>query len=189
MNYQERIKKICDTEEKLIAQFPWLEKGYVSGIYFILRTDENGFKYAYIGQAKCVLKRLAEHMLDFKQHIDKSLKAHGLFSCDNMFGWKMNFLECDEEKLDEEEKYWIKRYADAGYQLRNKTAGGQGSGKAGINENKPSKGYYDGLEQGYQNAQKEVAKLFKYLTFDIDGKPNKTKEKMYKKFKDFLNIG
>ena len=33
-----------------------------SGIYFLLREDENGFKFAYIGQAVHVISRLARHL-------------------------------------------------------------------------------------------------------------------------------
>lgn len=100
-----------------------------SGIYFMTREDEQGIKYAYIGQAKHILSRLAQHMTGY-QHIDLSLKKHGLISNSNMCGWNVNFLNFPEELLDEKEQYYIKKYALGGYQLRNKTAGGQGSGKS-----------------------------------------------------------
>ena len=74
-----------------------------------------------------------------------------------------------------------------GYQLRNKTAGGQGEGKFEIGEIKPRKTYHDGIKQGYLNAQREVSKLFeKNLTFSINGKENKNKQKAYDKFKTFI---
>ena len=44
-----------------------------SGIYILTRYDDNGFKFAYVGQAKKVLTRLAEHPMGYKQHIDFSL--------------------------------------------------------------------------------------------------------------------
>lgn len=47
-----------------------------SGIYFLTRTDENGFRYAYIGQAVHILQRLAQHLVGY-QHIDLSLKNMG----------------------------------------------------------------------------------------------------------------
>lgn len=49
-----------------------------SGIYFLTREDEQGIKYAYIGQAKHILSRLAQHMTGY-QHIDLSLKNMVLF--------------------------------------------------------------------------------------------------------------
>ena len=76
-----------------------------------------------------------------------------------------------------------------GYQLRNKTAGGQGEGKFEIAETKPRKTYYDGIKQGYEKARKEVAKLFeKNLTYSINGKENKNKQKALQKFKDFIEV-
>lgn len=156
-----------------------------SGIY-ILTREENGFKYAYIGQAKHILTRLAQHLKGY-QHIDLSLKKHGFYSEDNKTGWFMVYVQCDIAKLDEQEQRLIKLYANAGYQLRNKTAGGQGEGKFEIAETKEKKGYLQGLQNGYEKARKEIAKLFeKNLTFVINGKPNKNKEKAFNKFKDFL---
>ena len=46
-----------------------------SGIYILRRMDEDGIKFAYIGQAKHILTRLGQH-LDGYQHIDLSLKKH-----------------------------------------------------------------------------------------------------------------
>ena len=156
-----------------------------SGIY-ILTREENGFKYAYVGQAKHILTRLAQHLSGY-QHIDLSLKKHGLFSGDNITGWLVALSECAEKDLNEMEQFWVKQYADWGYQLRNKTAGGQGEGKFEIAETKPKKNYYDGLKQGYEKARKEIAKLFeKNLTYSINGKSNKNKEKALIKFKEFL---
>ena len=66
-----------------------------SGIYILTRIDENGFRYAYIGQAKHILTRLAQHMVGY-QHIDLSLKNHGLYSDKNEYGWNVihyNFSE------------------------------------------------------------------------------------------------
>ncbi len=156
-----------------------------SGIY-ILTREEEGFKYAYIGQAKHILTRLAQHLSGY-QHIDLSLKKHGLRSRENKTGWKMMCYSYDISELNEQEQRFIKMYANAGYQLRNKTAGGQGEGKFEIAETKPKKNYYDGLKQGYEKARKEIAKLFeKNLTYSINGKPNKNKEKALNKFKAFL---
>ena len=155
-----------------------------SGIYVFSRVDENGIKHAYVGQAKNLLNRLASHLSGY-QYIDLSIKKHGLWSAENDNGYMINTMAYDEEKLDEKEKYWILWFSNEGYQLKNKTSGGQGEGKSGIAENKPSKGYYDGLKQGYKKAQKEVAMMFKYLTIDCD-KEKKRSVNAFNKFNEFL---
>ena len=163
-----------------------------SGIYFLLREDENGFKYAYIGQSVGVLTRLASHMSGYEQHIDKSLKAHKLYDKEkNPYGWRVEFLNFPENQLDEKEKYYIKLYADKGYQLRNVSVGGQGSERDSgtIGERKPPKGYRDGIKQGYKNASKEISHLFD-LHLDYKTKsdnPNKNQEKALHKLEEFLN--
>ena len=160
-----------------------------SGIYILTRIDENGFKYAYIGQAKHILTRLAQHMVGY-QHIDLSLKNHGLYSDKNEYGWNVIHYNCSEEELDDKEQYYIKEYADNGFQLRNKTSGSQGKGKTKINEFKPSKGYQDGLKQGYKNASKEIANLFdKHLDYlKKSDKPNKNQDKAIEKLEQFLEV-
>lgn len=160
-----------------------------SGIYFLLRTDENGIKYAYIGQAKHILTRLAQHLSGY-QHIDLSLRKHGLISADKPHGWNVFEMNFPLSELDEKEQYYIKLYASKGYQLRNKTAGGQGEGKAQIDEYKPTKGYRDGLKQGYKNASREIANLFeKHLNVSKKSeKPNKIQEKALEKFNAFLEF-
>ena len=160
-----------------------------SGIYFLTREDEQGIKYAYIGQAKHILSRLAQHMTGY-QHIDLSLKKHGLISNNNMCGWNVNFLNFPEELLDEKEQYYIKKYALGGYQLRNKTAGGQGSGKKQINDYRPGKTYRQGVEQGMKNASRDVAKLFeKHLNGSAKSNPPTVNQmKAMDKFEKFLEL-
>lgn len=161
-----------------------------SGIYFLTREDENGIKHAYIGQAKHIHTRLAQHLVGF-QYIDNSIKAHGLYSSDNIYGYKVGFLNFQESQLDEKEQYYIKQYALNGYQLKNRTAGSQGKGKTQIAEYKPSKGYHDGLKQGYCNASKYISHLFD-LHLDYRPKrvenPTSNQIKAMGKFEDFLNI-
>ena len=160
-----------------------------SGIYFLTREDEQGIKYAYIGQAKHILSRLAQHMTGY-QHIDLSLKKHGLISNNNMCGWNVNFLNFPEELLDEKEQYYIKKYALGGYQLRNKTAGGQGAGKKQINDYRPGKTYRQGVEQGMKNASRDVAKLFeKHLNVSAKSNPPTVNQmKAMDKFEKFLEL-
>ena len=160
-----------------------------SGIYFLTREDEQGIKYAYIGQAKHILSRLAQHMTGY-QHIDLSLKKHGLISNSNMGGWNVNFLNFPEELLDEKEQYYIKKYALGGSQLRNKTAGGQGAGKKQINDYRPGKTYRQGVEQGMKNASRDVAKLFeKHLNVSAKSNPPTVNQmKAMDKFEKFLEL-
>ena len=155
-----------------------------SGIYVLCRTDENGIRYAYVGQAKHILTRLAQHLTGY-QHIDLSIKKHKLWAENNIYGWDIKEqILCKEEMLDEIERYTIKKYAEH-YQLRNKTAGGQDKGKTGINDNAPAKGYYDGKKQGYKDCKAYVKKMFeKYLFYSP--KPNKIAERKFNEFTQFL---
>lgn len=151
----------AENKRKLLEVNPYLEDK--SGIYVFTRYDENGFKYAYIGQAQHVLTRLAEHLNGYNQHIDLSLRKHGLWGADKPYGWFVHATYCDESSLNEQEQLWIKRYAEQGFQLRNKTSGSQGKGKSGIADNKPAKGYYDGKKQGKSEVLKELRQVVKYL--------------------------
>lgn len=185
-NYKQRMAIENNYKKKLVEIDPTLND--CSGIYFFTREDSNGFKYAYIGQAKHILSRLAQHFTGY-QHIDLSIKKHGMYSEDNPEGWKVTSIEYPESELDNMEQYYIKQYADMGYQLRNKTGGGQGTGKTQIDDYRPSKGYRDGLIQGRKNASKEIARLFeKHLNYSKKSdKPNKNQEKALTKFEEFLN--
>ena len=191
MSYQD-IRKAKAIEQKNKKRFLDInpELNDKSGIYFLTRIDENDIKYAYIGQAKHVLSRLAQHLVGY-QHIDLSLKKHGLYNHDkNPYGWHVNFLNFPNEKLDYWEQHYIKQYAAEGYQLRNKTAGGQGQGKTQIDDYRPSRGYRDGIKQGYRNASREVANLFeKHLNYSKKSdRPNKNQDKAAEKFEAFLNF-
>lgn len=186
-NYKQRIAIENNYKKKLLEVNPALTEN--SGIYFFTREDENGFKYAYIGQAKHILSRLAQHFTGY-QHIDLSLKKHGMYSDENKEGWRVNYIEYPEDQLDNMERYYIKQYAEQGYQLRNKTSGGQDGGKSQIDNYRPTKGYRDGLIQGRKNASKEIAKLFeKHLNYSKKSdKPNKNQDKALEKFEEFLNF-
>lgn len=158
-----------------------------SGIYFLTR-EEDGFKYAYVGQAKHILQRLCSHLTGF-QHIDLSLKKHKFYSEDNPTGWRVNYINYPINKLDNMEQFWIKKYANEGYQMRNKTSGSQGQGKSQIDDYKPAKGYRDGIKQGHRNASREVAHLFeKHLDYKPKNvPPNRYQKQAMEKFEDFLN--
>lgn len=162
-----------------------------SGIYFLLREDENGFKYAYIGQAVHTLSRLASHLVGYEQHIDLSLRKHKLYDKEkNPYGWRVEFLNFPESQLDEKEQYYIKLYANKGYQLRNKTSGSQGEGKAQIDDYRPAKGYRDGLKQGRKNLARELSSIAeKHLTIRLkpEKEHNKVSQKKYEKFMSLIS--
>ena len=96
MNYKKiyAIKKA--NEERILKVCPNCPN--TSGIYFLLR-EEDGFKYAYIGQAVRLRERLGSHLSGY-QHIDLSIKKHGLWSEENPTGYKVHFLEFDEIKIN-----------------------------------------------------------------------------------------
>ena len=191
MNNYANFRKAMAVEQKnkrkLLAMNESLNDG--SGIYFLLRY-EDGFKYAYVGQAKHILTRLAQHMVGYQQHIDLSIKKHGFYSADNPTGWKVSAINYPEHNLDEKEQAYIKMYANRGYQMRNKTSGSQGTGKAQISEYKPQKGYRDGIAQGKKSLARELSDIAgKHLEIRLkpEKENNKTSQKMLDKFMDLIN--
>ena len=180
MQNEKRIKQLCP------------DATHKSGIYCFHREDENGFKYAYVGLAtKSILSRCGEHLSGYKSHIDHSLRKHKLYNLENPYGWKLDVIcYCSAEQCNEKEQFYIKKVHQSGRQLLNVTGGSQGKGKFNISNNKPSKNYYDGLAQGYKNAQKEIAHLFElHLNFDTKkNPPTKLQEKAIEKFKNFLEV-
>lgn len=188
MNNNFRKAKAIEHQNKqrLLKTNPYLDEK--SGIYVLTREDEDGICYVYVGQAKRILTRLAQHLVGY-QHIDLSLKKHGLYSNDNFFGWKIGFSHYPENRLDEMEQYYIRKYANAGFQLRNKTSGGQGEGKRQIDEYRPSKGYHDGLKQGRKALAKELRHIIEKhleITLKEDKKNNKVSIKALEKFQSLL---
>lgn len=162
-----------------------------SGIYFLTRVDEDGINYFYIGQAKHILTRLAQHLVGY-QHIDRSMVKRGLYNNKNPYGWKIGFLHYPISELDKWEQHWILEYTKKGYQCRyNKTSGGQGDGKEKINEFKPAKGYRDGLAQGRKNLAKELSHIIdKHLIVSLKPEKanNKVSQKALEKFNGLLEI-
>lgn len=161
------------------------------GIYFLTRTDENGFKFAYIGQSRQsagILTRLSQHMLGWKQHIDLSIKSHKWYSDENPYGWKVGAVNFPDSELDEMEKYWIKKYADNGYQLRNVSLGSQTTGRNMINQTKPSKGYRDGIEAGRKQLAKELNHIINTHLIITLKKDTKISRNALEKFNNLLNI-
>ena len=181
-NYRKAMAIEAKNKKRILEINPHVDDG--SGIYFLTRMDEGGIRYAYIGQAKHLLKRLAQHLSGY-QHIDLSMRKHGLYTTDNIYGWKVGFLHFPAEQLDEMEQKYIRQYAQSGYQLRNKTAGGQGDGKKQIDDYRPAKGYRDGIEQGKRMLARELLYIAeKHLKIDLrdDKRGNKISQKQYEKF-------
>lgn len=173
---EDRIKNMC-------PDIP-----YTPGIYAFHRTDENGIKRAYVGQAVSLRERCASHLAEY-DHIALSLKKHGFYSKENPYGWKLAYKTCSKDELDEREIATIKAFADDGFQMYNVTAGGQGKGKKQLGEYKQPKTYRQGIEQGKKNSSKEIAHLFdKHLSVSTkNNPPTKNQEKALEKFEDFLN--
>ena len=101
------------------------------------------------GEINSTITKQKKAYKDTSSAVDENSKT--LKSNANEYGWNVIHYNFSEEELDDKEQYYIKEYADNGFQLRNKTSGSQGKGKTKINEFKPSKGYQDGLKQGYKD--------------------------------------
>ena len=187
MTYKQRLAIQYKDRKRLLEINPTLTDE--SGIYILKREDEEGFKYAYIGQAKHILSRLVQHLSGY-QHIDLSIRKHGFWQLeDNPYGWKVSAFKCDLEELDATEKEYIKLYADGGYQLRNKTSGSQHEGKCQIDAYKPSKGYRDGLEQGRKNLARDLQHIIdKHLVVQLrsEKQNNKVSQRQLDKFWELL---
>ena len=187
MNYKQ-LFTIQRKNEKLIADL--FNIPHKTGIYLFHRLNEDGKKCYYVGQAKDLLKRVAQHLSGRKTHIDKSIFKHKLYP--NEYGWKVNVLEfCDETQLDRIEQYWIDRYMSlSNVVIYNVTGGGQRDKKKDINKRQQSKlkSYANGKLYGYNKAIDEVRIYFdKYLDFKIKGKETKIKQKKYKEFEELMN--
>lgn len=185
MNIKQIMAIDSKNKKKLKTMFPSLTEE--SGIYILARIDENDIKYAYVGQAKHMLTRVAQHLRGY-QHIDLSIKKHGWQSDENKNGYMVIAIKCSESELDEKEQFYIMQCAKAGYQLRNKTAGGQGEGKTQIAEYRPAKGYRDGIKQGENNIKKELNHIItNYLTIALK-KDNIRSQKALQKFWEILKV-
>ena len=187
MNYRQIYARKAECEKRIKEVCP--QATHESGIYCFTRVDEDGFKFAYVGLAsKSLLTRLGEHLVGY-QHIDLSIKKHGLYSQENPYGYKVDILcKCPSEECNEREQYYIKKAADAGYQLKNSTTGSQGKGKKGLENGRPPRGYLDGVEVGKMKARRFVADLVsKHLDVSMK-KPSKNAEKALAKFQDFINL-
>ncbi|MDE7406462.1 MAG: GIY-YIG nuclease family protein [Clostridiales bacterium] len=183
-----KAKAIAErNKERIKEQAPNLEDR--TGIY-VLTREENGLHYGYVGKAQKqgIVSRLAQHLSGYDQWIDKSIRKHGLFSEDNINGWRvLTYQYCRPDECDEAEREFIVHFANQGYQLRNVESGGT-TGKTDINERKPARGYRDGVKQGERNAIKKIAHWFdKHLKADYrSDKPSKNAIKALDQFNQLL---
>lgn len=172
--------------QKLLKINPMLDDS--SGIYFLTRTDELGIRHAYVGLAHHLLTRLAHHLVNY-QYIDNSIRKHGLYSEENPYGYKVNFLHFPESELEEKERYYITQYSLQGYQMKNRDTGG-GAGKQEIGERKPPKTYREGIQVGKKSLAREISGIIsKHLTVSIkEGKKgNKISIKALEKFNNLID--
>lgn len=186
MNNKQRYAILKKNKEQWLQYYSIKDE---SGIYILTRYDDNGFKFAYVGQAKKVLTRLAEHLMGYNQHIDFSLRKHGIgsaFTRENK--WKCEkIIYCAENELNDLEQEWIRKCHELGYQLLNKTTGSQGQGKQALGEQKPAKGYYDGIKQGRKKVIDEINnRLTKGDIRLVIECPNKRKEQHLAKLMELL---
>lgn len=175
MNQWQNLRKAKAVEvsnkKRLLKVNPKLDDK--AGIYILWRTETHG----YVGQSKGILTRLAQHMVGYEQHIDLSMKAHGLYSEENKGGYKIDFFHCPISELDEKEREYIQKAIDAGWIIKNKTGGGQDEGKEKIADYRPAKGYHDGIKQG----RKTLAKDLKHIIdthLQVSLKPEKQNNKV-----------
>lgn len=177
-------EKDQELEKQILAVCP--NAKHQSGIYIMTRK-EYGFKYVYVGQSVDVLQRLVQHLKGYDQYIDKSIRKHHLKSVEYPNGWEIGCLYYKESELNAQEQYFIRLYANAGYQMRNMTSGSQDGDKFGINEYKDNRGYRQGVADGKKAVLKAINTLFeKYLDCGIKEPSNKVKERKLKEFEEML---
>lgn len=186
-NYRKIYVMKAEREKRIKAICPGIP--YSSGIYAFHRTDEAGIRRAYVGQAVNLCERCASHLAEY-DHIALSLKKHGFYSEDNLYGWKLAFKTCPKSDLDEREVATIKSFADDGFQMYNITAGSQSAGKLVTGQYKPPKTYRQGIQAGKLSLARELSSIAeKHLKIEIreDKKNNKVSQKQFEKFKELMN--
>ena len=108
-------------------------------------------------------------------------------SLENPNGWDINFIRCDVSELDKREQYFIKMYANSGWQLRNKTLGGQGEGKAGLDNAKQPKTYTEGKAYGRKQVLAEIKHIVDLHLVVAVKRDNKNDKKALDKFFRLIN--
>ncbi|MBP3573890.1 MAG: hypothetical protein J6J71_04710 [Prevotella sp.] len=187
-NFRQIFTRKEENQRKIFALCP--KAVHRSGIYVFHRVNEQGFKFAYIGLAtKSLLSRLADHLEGYSQHIDLSIRKYGLYDeIKNPYGYKIDILcYCPQSECNDKEQYYIKKFADEGWQLQNTTGGSQGKGKFGLNENKSGKTYREGVAFGKKSLARELRHIIETHGFTIEpSKRNKITEKALARFWELL---
>lgn len=125
-----------------LKQFPELKQyDKKSGIYLWNRINEDNVFCWYVGKAKNILRRTAQHIVDGQSHLDKSIKKHNFYNEKNPNGWQIMVLAiCEELLLDKMEQNYIatmqQQYPDS--KMYNVESGGT-TGKTIIGERKQRK--------------------------------------------------
>lgn len=189
INYKKVFAMKAEREKRIRSICPSIP--CTSGIYAFYRVDEAGIRRSYVGQAVNLLERCSSHLAEY-DHIALSLKKHGFYSEKNPYGWKLTYKTCLKSELDDLEVFTIKKWADAGFQMYNVTAGGQGLGKVVSGQYKQPKTYTQGIQQGKKVLARELSSIAeKHLKIEIrdDKKHNKVSQKQYEKFLNLLKVG
>lgn len=165
-----------------LKEFPWLrEYDKVSGIYLWERYNEEGKYCWYVGQAKNILRRTAQHIIDGQSHLDKSIKKHGLTNdtVEKPNSWSVDLLMlCEEKDLDRLEQSYIsqwKRNNPNGI-MYNVESGGT-TGKTIIGEKKQRRD----VKWKAEARAKVLAEYREY--FDLEPKDNAFKKNGYNELK------
>lgn len=188
MNKKQRFLTLRENEKIIKEICPNIYR--TSGIYLFYRINEKNEQCFYVGQAKDLLQRTASHLMGRKQHIDKSIYVHKLYSPDNPNGWQLKVIKtCDTSQLDLAERTYIQYFLEKGCKSYNVAGGGQfdKAGDVGERFEVKLKNYRSGKDKGFEKARNQVKVYFeKYLDYSIKGKPNKIKEKKLIEFKNFI---
>lgn len=170
MNYRQIMARQKSAEARIIKHYG--DPTTDSGVYTFHRYNrERQCNCYYIGQAKNLRRRIAQHLLEY-DHIAVSLKKYGLFDSEkNPEGWACDWEFCLIEELDKVEQVLIAHcITKENDELYNITSGGQGKGKVDINPRAERKGYHTGKKEGKQRAYAEIATLIKKYTTGLTSK-------------------
>ena len=169
-----------------LKQFPWLkEYDKKSGIYLWSRWNKDEEYCWYIGKAKNILRRTAQHIIDGQSHLDKSIKKYGFAEYENIDNlecsigkpttWSVTVLEvCGIEDLDKLEQYYIDKWKKdhPKGKMYNVESGGT-TGKTIIGEKKQRRD----IKWKAEARAKVIAEYREY--FDIVPKDNAYKKNTY----------
>lgn len=165
MNYKQLYAKKHKAEKQIVDAFG--DPTECSGVYVFHRyNNERETHCFYIGQAKNLRRRIADHLLEH-DHIALSLKTYGLYdSASNPNGWSCSWKSVPINMLDQVEQETIAEHMSYdGIELYNITGGGQGKGKTDINKRAERGGWRKGKSAGEIKAWQYIAEqIYKYTT-------------------------